>query len=67
MNNGVIIPVYNVEAYLAQCLDSVLNQSYHNLEVIAVNDGSLDGSQKIIDQYVKKISEFLATLKKMAV
>ena len=37
---SVIIPVYNVERYLAQCLDSVINQTYPNLEIICVNDGS---------------------------
>ena len=39
---SVIIPVYNVERYLAQCLGSVINQTYPNLEIICVNDGSRD-------------------------
>lgn len=47
----VIIPVYNVEKYLKQCLDSVFNQSYKSLQVIIVNDGSKDNSKKIIDEY----------------
>ena len=51
---SVIIPVYNVEKYLAQCLDSVLNQTYPNLEIICVNDGSKDGSLKILQQYAHK-------------
>ena len=48
---SVIIPVYNVERYLAQCLDSVINQTYPNLEIICVNDGSGDGSPDILRRY----------------
>ena len=48
---SVIIPVYNVERYLAQCLDSVINQTYPNLEIICVNDGSRDGSLDILRRY----------------
>lgn len=48
---SVIIPVYNVERYLAQCLDSVINQTYSNLEIICVNDGSEDSSLTILQQY----------------
>ena len=48
---SVIIPVYNVERYLAQCLDSVINQTYPNLEIICVNDGSCDGSPDILRRY----------------
>ncbi|EAI3195679.1 glycosyltransferase family 2 protein, partial [Campylobacter jejuni] len=39
---GVVIPIYNVEKYLKECLDSVINQTYTNLEIILVNDGSTD-------------------------
>lgn len=48
---SVIVPVYNVEKYLAQCIDSIINQTYKNLEIILVNDGSPDNSGKIADDY----------------
>ena len=51
---SVIIPMYNVEKYLNDCVDSVLNQSFKNLEVILVDDGSPDNSGKIADEYAKK-------------
>ena len=53
---SVIVPVYNVEPYLARCVDSILAQSYQNLEVILVNDGSKDGSGRICDGYAAKDS-----------
>ena len=48
---SIIIPVYNVEKYLSECLDSILNQSYSDFEVILINDGSLDNSGTICDEY----------------
>ncbi|HFR3426712.1 TPA: glycosyltransferase, partial [Streptococcus suis] len=51
---SVIVPVYNVENYLSQCLDSIIHQTYKNLEIILVNDGSTDGSGKICDDYAAK-------------
>lgn len=53
---SVIIPVYNVQAYLPECLDSVLAQDYQNLEVILIDDGSKDDSGKICDEYAAKDS-----------
>ena len=51
---SVIIPIYNVEAYLRECIDSVINQTYKNFEIILVDDGSTDSSGKICDEYVEK-------------
>ena len=52
----VIIPVYNVEAYLEKCLDSVIHQTYTNLDIIVVNDGSTDGSMTILEKWASKDS-----------
>lgn len=51
---SVIIPVYNVEEYLRKCLDSVINQTYKNLEIICIDDGSPDNCGAILDEYAKK-------------
>ena len=53
---SVIIPVYNVERYLAQCLDSVISQSLENIEIICINDGSTDSSEDILREYAKRDS-----------
>jgi len=55
MKVSIVIPVYNAEKYLVECLDSALNQSYSNLEIIAVNDGSKDDSLEILKGYEDKI------------
>lgn len=55
---SVIIPVYNVEAYLRDCLDSVLRQDYEEWEAVCVNDGATDGSLAILEEYAAKDSRF---------
>ena len=48
---SVVVPVYNVERYLDRCLTSIINQTYKNLEIILVNDGSTDNSREIAKGY----------------
>ena len=55
---SIIIPVYNVEKYLSRCLNSILTQTYKNLEVILIDDGSTDNSMNICKDYVKKDARF---------
>ena len=51
---SVIIPVYNMEPFLAECLDSVLGQTYPHLQAICVNDGSRDRSREILEEYARR-------------
>ena len=51
---SVIVPVYNVEEYLEECLDSIINQTLEDIEIICVNDGSTDNSLKILEKYSQK-------------
>ena len=51
---SVIVPVYNVEQYLAECLDSLVSQTLEDIEILVVNDGSPDNSQAIIDDYAAR-------------
>ena len=56
MKVSVIVPVYNVEKYIGKCLDSLINQTLSDVEIVVVNDGSPDNSQRIIDNYARKYS-----------
>ena len=55
---SIILPIYNGEQYLRDCLESILKQKYHNFEVILVNDGSIDSSEAICRQYVNRDDRF---------
>ena len=55
---SIIVPVYNVEEYLEECLDSIKNQTYTDIEVVLVNDGSTDGSKEICERYCELDSRF---------
>ncbi len=64
MKFSILIPVYNVEKYLEQCLDSVMNQNFEDYEVIIVDDGSTDNSSCICDIYAKKYHEKVSVIHK---
>ena len=61
---SIIIPVYNSEKLLKQCLDSVLNQTLNNIEIICVDDGSTDNSFEILKEYEKKDNRVIALTQK---
>lgn len=61
---SVIVPVYNVENYLNRCVDSIINQTHNNLELILVNDGSVDKSKNICDDYAIKDDRVVVIHKK---
>ena len=54
---SIVIPIYNTEEYLAECIDSVINQSYPNIEIILINDGSPKNADEICNEYLKKDSK----------
>ncbi|MFR5737749.1 MAG: glycosyltransferase family 2 protein [Coprococcus sp.] len=61
---SVIVPIYNVEKYIRKCVDSIINQTYKNLEIILVDDGSPDGCGKICDEYERIDSRIVVIHKK---
>ncbi len=61
---SVIVPIYNVEKYLTKCIESIINQTYKNLEIILVDDGSPDNCPIICDEYAKKDSRIKVIHKK---
>lgn len=61
---SVIIPVYNVECYLVECVQSIINQTYSNLEIILVDDGSTDASPRICDAFAQKDKRIIVIHKK---
>lgn len=60
---SVIVPVYNVEDYLPKCLETLVNQTLGNIEIIVVNDGATDGSQAVIDSFVSRYSNIKSLMK----
>lgn len=62
---SVIIPVYNTRKYLQRCIDSIIGQTYKNLQIILIDDGSTDGSDKICDDYKEKDSRVTCIHQKM--
>lgn len=61
---SVIVPIYNVEKYLVRCVDSIVNQTYKNLEIILVDDGSPDRCPQMCDDYAEKDSRIKVVHKK---
>lgn len=61
---SIIVPVYNVEKYLVECVESILNQKYRNFELILVDDGSTDNSGTLCDEYAKKY-DFIVVIHKI--
>ncbi|MBZ7954711.1 glycosyltransferase [Campylobacter sp. W0018] len=63
---SIIVPIYNVEKYLRQCLDSIVKQTLENIEIILINDGSTDNCGKICDEYALKDKRIKVVHKKNA-
>ena len=59
MKVSIVVPVYNAAKYLEKCLDSLFDQTYKNIEVICINDGSTDNSLDILHKYKKKYGDLL--------
>lgn len=61
---SIIVPVYNAEEHLKLCIDSILNQTYKNIEIILVNDGSTDNTLNIIKEYKEKFPDIINIITK---
>ena len=55
---SVLVPIYNQEKYLRRCIESIINQTYTNLEIILIDDGSEDKSYEIIEEYTRRNRRF---------
>ena len=60
---SIVVPVWNIEKYIKECLDSLVNQTFDDYEILVINDGSEDNSQKIIDEYTKKYEKVKSYIK----
>src|SRR5574344_584945 len=61
---SIIVPVYNVEKHIEKCLQSLVNQTMNDIEIIIVNDGTIDNSEEIINKYIEKYSDIIKYYKK---
>lgn len=61
---SIIVPVYNVENYIAKCLDSLVHQTIKDIEILVINDGSTDSSAKIVEEYAKKYPSLIKAFNK---
>lgn len=59
----VIIPIYNAESYIEKCIDSVINQTYKNIEILLINDGSKNKSLQTIRKYLQQVNAFIIATK----
>lgn len=64
---SVIVPIYNSEKFLAETIELILNQSYRNLEIILINDGSIDNSKQICKEYLSKDKRIIYRKRKWGV
>ena len=62
---SIVLPIYNVEKYLDRCIRSIVNQSYRNLEIILVDDGSSDQCPQLCEEWAKKDRESRLSIRKM--
>ena len=51
---SILVPIYNVEKYLVRCLESLCNQTFSNIEILCINDGSTDSSKTIVESFMRK-------------